>query len=291
MNKEKLYRNAIHLPMFDWQISLFGAHSQKVDNDWTCPIDSHQAFETIAILSGKEIVTIKTQSYLLNQGDMIIIKPGQLHTTKSAGGLEYLNFHFVLDSPLFNLNLNNSQQFIFKARSKMAENAWPLFHQLMAQHHQPDLFASQLRAQIILSKFLLLLNESTNEKIHNAGEKSASEILAIKIYQSIKNIFNDRLYHTDQVNLSNSTIIEEALSANNISHSYANRLFRDTFGINPRHFLSTLREEAAKQLLTLPDNTITTVAHRLGYNNQANFSRQFKKWTGMSPSEFQNHIQ
>ncbi|KRN58973.1 AraC family transcriptional regulator [Limosilactobacillus secaliphilus] len=290
MSQEDLYRNAVHYPMFDWQVSLFGAHSQRVSDDWSCPVDSHQAFETIAVLNGQEQVTVEKHSYLLKMGDIILIKPGQLHSVKSAGDLEYFNFHFILDSPLFNVALANSQQFIFKHDSLFATTAWPIFRQLMQLNHQPDLFDSQLRAQIFLCRFLLLLNDFTATQAKDDGKTSRAHPLAIKFYKAIKSIFNERLYHSDQSGISSSTIIEKALADTNISHSYANHIFREAFGISPRHFLSSLMEEAAKELLTLPGNTTTSVAQDLGYTNPANFSRQFKKWTGMSPSAYQQHI-
>lgn len=231
-------------------------------------------------------MSVEGQAHLLNQGDMIIIKPGQLHAVKAVSQLEYFNLHFVLDSPLFNLNLTNSQHFIFRESSKISTAAWPLFQELMQLNQQPHLFTSQLQAQIILSKFLLILSHLTTIK----AQPSPANQLAINLYQSIKDIFNERLYHSDQSDFSTETIIEKALAVNNVSHSYANRLFRDAFGISPRHLLSTLMQEAAKQLLTLPDNTTTSVAQRLGYTNPANFSRQFKKWTGLSPSAYQEQI-
>lgn len=214
---------------------------------------------------------------------MIIIKPGQLHAAKAVSELEYFNFHFVLDSPLFNLNLTNSRHFIFRKNSKITIAAWPLFKQLMQLNQHPHLFTSQLQAQIILSKFLLLLSHLTTVK----AQPTPANQLAINLYQSIKDIFNERLYHSVQSDFSTETIIEKVLTVNNVSHSYANRLFRNAFGISPRRLLSTLMQDAAKQLLALPDNTPTSVAQCLGYTNPANFSRQFKKWTGISPSAYQ----
>lgn len=35
MNKQQLYRNAIDLPVFNWQVTLFGAYRQKVNDDWS----------------------------------------------------------------------------------------------------------------------------------------------------------------------------------------------------------------------------------------------------------------
>ncbi|MGQ0621404.1 MAG: AraC family transcriptional regulator ligand-binding domain-containing protein [Panacagrimonas sp.] len=53
---------------------------------------------------------------------------------------------------------------------------------------------------------------------------------------------------------------------------------------------STLLDEArrrdAVRLLGNPNVEIGTIAERLGYNDSANFTRAFRKWAGMAPSQF-----
>ncbi len=46
------------------------------------------------------------------------------------------------------------------------------------------------------------------------------------------------------------------------------------------------RREAATVLLRTPDLSIDQIASRLGYANEANFARAFRRWTGATPSEY-----
>ena len=43
--------------------------------------------------------------------------------------------------------------------------------------------------------------------------------------------------------------------------------------------------ETAKQALTDPTNSLAEIAFLVGFEEQSSFSRAFKRWTGVSPSE------
>lgn len=72
------------------------------------------------------------------------------------------------------------------------------------------------------------------------------------------------------------------------STSSVNRMFSRAFGMSPRQYLSTLMLKKSKLLLMDPELTIENIALRMGYKNISHFSRQFKRWTGESPSEFRH---
>ncbi len=44
------------------------------------------------------------------------------------------------------------------------------------------------------------------------------------------------------------------------------------------------------QLLDNSQITIAEVAHRLGYTDIANFTRAFKRWTGITPSGYREKL-
>ena len=50
--------------------------------------------------------------------------------------------------------------------------------------------------------------------------------------------------------------------------------------------IETWRLKTAKQLLNKRKTPIAEIATHLGYNHSSNFERAFKRWTGVSPSEF-----
>jgi AraC-like DNA-binding protein len=51
--------------------------------------------------------------------------------------------------------------------------------------------------------------------------------------------------------------------------------------------LQTLRRDRAQKLLNEEKRSVHQVAHMLGFSDPAAFSRAFKRWTGVSPSEVQ----
>jgi AraC-like DNA-binding protein len=58
-------------------------------------------------------------------------------------------------------------------------------------------------------------------------------------------------------------------------------------GLSYSTLLTEVRRRDAQQLLTLPGMTVSEVAARVGYTNRVNFSRAFRLWTGLTPSDYQ----
>lgn len=67
--------------------------------------------------------------------------------------------------------------------------------------------------------------------------------------------------------------------------SYLSRLFKQATGQNVTDYISGLRIEKAKEMLT-DHGKISDISSALGYESQHYFSRFFKKYTGLTPQEF-----
>jgi len=72
----------------------------------------------------------------------------------------------------------------------------------------------------------------------------------------------------------------------NLSPAHFSVLFKEQTGCSPRDYLHLLRIHRACQLLRDPTLSVKEVASRLGYQDPFHFSRQFKMFQGMSPSEY-----
>ncbi len=73
-----------------------------------------------------------------------------------------------------------------------------------------------------------------------------------------------------------------------LSESHFRKRFKEYHGVSPHRMWSQARcELACERLMYSPDN-ISEIAAGLGFNSVHNFSRDFKKWMRLSPSEFRN---
>ena len=59
-------------------------------------------------------------------------------------------------------------------------------------------------------------------------------------------------------------------------------------GLSYRQLQDEERYRQAGRLLQKPENSISEVAYTLGYNDVANFSRAFKRWSGMTPRAYRD---
>ncbi|MFD0795408.1 helix-turn-helix domain-containing protein [Mucilaginibacter litoreus] len=77
------------------------------------------------------------------------------------------------------------------------------------------------------------------------------------------------------------------ISANmHYDYTYLANIFSEVEGITIEHFIIVNKVEKVKELLSYNEMSIKEIAFKLQYSSVAHLSNQFKKVTGMCPSEF-----
>ena len=76
--------------------------------------------------------------------------------------------------------------------------------------------------------------------------------------------------------------------SSNLFHDYTHlsNLFSRVEGVTIERYFINQKIEKTRELLVYDELTLTEIADRLGYSSVAHLSRQFKKVTGMTPSQF-----
>jgi AraC-like DNA-binding protein len=104
------------------------------------------------------------------------------------------------------------------------------------------------------------------------------------LIQKIKNIIID-LVHTAEEPL--IIKLSEYLSQKlNYDYTYLANLFSDVQGSTIERFYISHKIERVKELLIYNELTLTEIAYKLHYSSVAHLSTQFKKLTGLTPSNF-----
>jgi AraC family transcriptional regulator of adaptative response / methylphosphotriester-DNA alkyltransferase methyltransferase len=71
-----------------------------------------------------------------------------------------------------------------------------------------------------------------------------------------------------------------------VSKYHLQRVFKHNTGISPLSYITKLRMDEAMRRLKTKDETITEIAHILGYKSSAHFSNTFKQIIGCTPTEY-----
>ncbi|MDD5449770.1 MAG: response regulator [Candidatus Omnitrophica bacterium] len=80
--------------------------------------------------------------------------------------------------------------------------------------------------------------------------------------------------------------LEDAAQVVCLSPKYLSRLFNEVTKKSFSQFKIGVKIKKAKELLTSTGATVNQVAYKLGYENAESFIRQFKKLTGLTPTEY-----
>lgn len=76
-----------------------------------------------------------------------------------------------------------------------------------------------------------------------------------------------------------------------VSSGYLSAIFKKENDVNFNAYLTGLRMDEAKRLLSTTDMNIYDIAYETGHANPHYFSISFKKSTGQSPSDYRNYVQ
>ncbi|MEO6188970.1 MAG: AraC family transcriptional regulator [Ginsengibacter sp.] len=69
-------------------------------------------------------------------------------------------------------------------------------------------------------------------------------------------------------------------------YSYLSNLFSETEGVTIEKYMINQKIEKVKELIVYDELNLSEIADKLGYSSAAHLSAQFKKVTGLTPSQF-----
>lgn len=138
--------------------------------------------------------------------------------------------------------------------------------------------------EVEVSKIL----EETEKQLLSENLRSLGfELLDDKISKTIeriKNLIIDVVhYQNEKLKINLSSYIVEDL---NQDYSALSNLFSETEGITIEHYFIAQKIERVKELLIYNELSLSEIAFQLNYSSVAHLSNQFKKTTGITPTQF-----
>lgn len=99
----------------------------------------------------------------------------------------------------------------------------------------------------------------------------------------IKSIIIDHIHYLEDEKFSFPKVLASEL---NKEYSQLSKLFSETEGITIEHFVILQKIEKVKEFLAYKQMNLNEISYKLGYSSVAHLSAQFKKVTGLTPSQF-----
>jgi two-component system response regulator YesN len=212
-----------------------------------------------------------------------------------------------------NYSFSKEQEFLFALRSGNSEKSKLLleeiFNELVALEPLPEPkyvenvcyeLASKI-FRVILEKFPYESVQQLEGQIHDIQNKDQPSLQELKSllsnlcsegcgwiekersHESTRIIHQAKAYIS--ANLHMDLSLEHCAKQVNLSQGYFSNLFKKVLGISFQQFVIQEKMEKAKSML-IGDYQVQEIAQELGYEHRRYFSDIFKKYTGMTPSEF-----
>lgn len=238
--------------------------------------------ELLYITRGPGSYRVGDYNYLIQPGNLVICNANVLHGEPPFQDHSLQSYCCVLtDLQLPNLPANT----------------------LMENSHYPVLFFSQDKMHI----------ENMMQTMHSLNEQSKEyhqvcNLLANALLNMVYIKLQKRQQPTEFNHKSNEDFIQnitqyldkhymEAISLQNlgnifhISHYYLSHIFKIETGISPMKYVMYRRIGEAQNMLMNTDKTIGTISETLGFGDNCHFSSMFKKYVGITPTQYRKHFQ
>lgn len=142
----------------------------------------------------------------------------------------------------------------------------------------------------ITEKFLQTIDILANIPANRLFEAMVKmqELIAFLLFHNKPDRLSDRACRIITANLCRKIAMAKIAAQFNMSYSLFRKKFTEEMGMPPGKYLIRKRIEHAYALLERKEGSVGEVADQLGYPDIYTFSHQFKKFTGINPSQLRN---
>ena len=231
-------------------------------------------YQILYIVEGKgTLTTASAGTRQISSGDMFLLFPGEWHSyapDPGTGWKEYWigfsgvnidhrvrNGFFSAASPVYSIGYNATAVGLYQDAIRVATEQQAHFQQLLAG---------------IVNHLLGLMFMVSRNRSLDKGRDLASMVVEARSFM--------------QENIEEKIGIPDVAAHLNISYTSFRRSFKTYTGMAPGQYLINLRMHRAKDLLRGTGISIKEISYRLQFESPEYFSTQFKKYSGVTPSEY-----
>ena len=284
------------LPQDHWLYNeiVEGLHIDRVVRDYNYTMDIrhiHEEYEIYYLIEGERYYFINQQTYLVTPGTLVFIDKEQIHRTgmATAGPHHDRIVLGVMEEPFSSFLASfgglQLQSFFTEQGSTLTlpEEMRPYIQSLL-QDIATELIEKKpgylLAAMTKLAEFFItvLRLQPAGPAVPTPASHSNPK------YQKVDEVAHYIVEHcTERISL------DDLAGRFYINKFYLSRIFKEVTSFTINDYLNVNRIKKAHRLLLETDDSITSIAEQLGYENITYFERVFKKYRNMTPLKYRNY--
>lgn len=269
--------------MLDKSLGIYIERSAS-QRAWDMPdMHVHKSHEIFFLISGQRRFFIGHTVYDVEPGDLVLIPCPQLHRAVSprpAGYERYVcNFKETRIQTFIN-DLGREQfdrllgcgclELPARIARQIHRDLQQLEQELSSRSATTDAAALHLLQDILLCA---LRHGTPKEPFHGEG---ADKVLPLTRYIAL--------------NYAQPITLDDAAAMSCMERTYFSKRFKALTGFGFQEYLTQTRLQAAEQLLRDTSLSVGEIAEQCGFSGANYFGDVFRRWKGVSPSQYRKHI-
>lgn len=235
-------------------------------------LHEHDYFEVFWVQNGMVRHHSRTGAEWLNEGDLILVAPGQAHAMQGKGD------HAMIVSISIHPH-------VIKGLTKRHKDIWPVsdtpyktfrdIRQLSTLNHAALTLETSPCTALAAEAFLLpLLSELQSKPVaENAPDWLARALTAAQTAPVFQEGAAGLVAQTGR------------------AHAHVSRTMRKITGQSPSEYINSIRMSHAARALTTDDEPVSEIAASCGIPNMAHFHKLFRAHHGMTPLQYRQQFQ
>lgn len=259
--------------------------SNLLMNAFVTPIESsmfhwHDEYELIGVLRGSISVRVQSEEMVLEEGDLIMINPNEIHAIHNPQKMENLCMILQIKQRLFHESDKDTSEIRFYLNS-VTEDAptvsYRHFFRYMAMITYEILNHEKNSPFRVRASLCTLIADLFDYAVYDVRYRDTAEDGRETMIVALSYIKD---------NLAEPELIEHLSHRLGMSRKTLDRHAKSVLGITIKEVIDSLRMEKAKELLKNTNKNMNFILDTCGFGSEKTFYRNFHQRTGLTPKEF-----
>ncbi len=257
-------------------IDLYMANYNLVTLEWQDLDYTPDYSKFYFICDGEGWIKIGDQEYYPVPGQLILMPEGVKQSYTSINNNPFTKYWCHFSVRVGDIPLSDILELPHIWNVADTNTIRTLFEELTFQANSDAVYAKLLaksKLMELLSHFLMNIDLAD---------------IVLKNWESTDKLLNVLTYIHD--NIEQEITIQQLAQVAFMHPNYFIRLFKRQMGVPPIQYITHKKIEKAKELLLSTPYSVTDIAHLVGFKDLFYFSKQFKKISGMPPTDFRKQL-